>query len=443
MKKILFIVLSVMFCLNVAAQMEAVDSMLTIQTQDACISVAQNIAEAGSIEKARRIGRYKLFEAVATKIREDVPEERITSNIHEINVNRGGMSILFLYVNKGDLTKVDTPQQPETAEANTPQQTETAFTSPSAGIASDVKFHFSSESQVSAPKEAMEENISRLLTAINNAYADESETVDTKGIMMTADCRESLLRGWKHKPYYITNASNVHQCLHASENMTVRDIPVYSKNDENHARNISIAFNKGGEIECVRFAADLASYEKIMQSGGKEITDAVDAARRTSILSFVENYRNYYNNMDLDKIEQVLAEDAIIITGSVIKTMKRVKGDKNQVKLSTTVKYDQKKKDEYIASLRGLFAKNKQINVLFDEIKVIQDPRKKDYYGVTLKQRWDSQSKAGGHYSDEGYVFLLWDFKNPEQPQIHIRTWQPSEIIHKEEDILGLNSFKY
>ena len=32
---------------------------------------------------------------------------------------------------------------------------------------------------------------------------------------------------------------------------------------------------------------------------------------------------------------------------------------------------------------------------------------------------------GGIPYSDDGYLFMLWDFRDDSMPQIHVRTWQP------------------
>lgn len=446
MKKLIVVILSIVFSINAFAQATA-KSMEVIQSQEDNIHVSVDIAEYGSDARARRIGKHRICQAVVEQIDEDVSEELIEKNINELKVDIGGKPYLLLYVSKSALKKVAAPQSAPAAQ--TPAAVTPAAAPSDAVVATPsvpsryVAFHFTDDSYSKFNKATMEANISKLLCAINQAYINNSDAVNTQGINMTDACRQSILDGWKHKPYYCTSTENVKRCLYASENMTVRDIPVYSRNDDNPQRNISIAFNKQGQIECVRFAADIASYDKIMRQGGKEITDAYDAACRTSILSFVENYRNYYINMDIDNIEKVFAEDAIIITGSMMKTVIREKGDKNKLKVENKVKYNYKNKEEYIKSLRGVFAKNKEINVIFDDIDVVQDYNNQHIYGVTLKQHWDSKSKAGGHYKDDGLVFLLWDFSDPEQPQIHVRTWQPMEAIKREEDKLGLNSFKY
>ncbi|MCI6830321.1 MAG: hypothetical protein MR924_13905, partial [Prevotella sp.] len=53
-----------------------------------------------------------------------------------------------------------------------------------------------------------------------------------------------------------------------------------------------------------------------------------------------------------------------------------------------------------------------------------QSTKDKTMYGVRLHQSWKSST-----YSDEGYLFLLWEFpEDGSDPIIHVRTWQP-EIV--------------
>ena len=67
-----------------------------------------------------------------------------------------------------------------------------------------------------------------------------------------------------------------------------------------------------------------------------------------------------------------------------------------------------------------MFANNQRLKVKFDDYRVVRHPAEPDYYGVTLKQDWHSDS-----YSDQGSVFLLWDFTDEDHPKIHVRTWEP------------------
>ena len=206
---------------------------------------------------------------------------------------------------------------------------------------------------------------------------------------------------------------------------------------------MSINFNAAGQITGVRFAAEKTTYDKIMRSsGGQAVTDE---ARRRTILGFVENYRNYYIEMNLDAIKQIFDDNALIITGRVIKVANKNKGDNNKMSVSKQTTYRKQNKAEYMQSLQTLFKNTACIQLEFDYdgVSVVQDKSKPYIYGVTLKQYWNSKNKAGKHYSDEGYLFLVWDFSDEENPKIHVRTWQPLESVSDESQIMNLNSIRY
>ena len=92
-------------------------------------------------------------------------------------------------------------------------------------------------------------------------------------------------------------------------------------------------------------------------------------------------------------------------------------------------------KQQYLAQLRNVFAKQGYINVKFDDIKVVRHGANPNFYGVTLIQHYNSST-----YSDEGILFLVWDFTNPDEPRIEVRTWQPMATDDK--DVFTLNNFK-
>ena len=63
-----------------------------------------------------------------------------------------------------------------------------------------------------------------------------------------------------------------------------------------------------------------------------------------------------------------------------------------------------------------------------------------EIYGVTFKQHWNTT-----RYSDVGYVFLLIDFQDEENPIIHVRTWQPEKYANgkklERDKVFGLGTF--
>lgn len=127
-------------------------------------------------------------------------------------------------------------------------------------------------------------------------------------------------------------------------------------------------------------------------------------------------------------MEKVFSEDALIVTGKV---MKRVDCEIPKPK----VEYTTMGKQQYLANLRRVFARNSYINVHFDGISLRRHASKPNFYGVTLVQRWSSTT-----YSDEGIVFIIWDFSDEERPKILVRTWQPMEVDDNE--VFKLKDFK-
>ena len=142
-----------------------------------------------------------------------------------------------------------------------------------------------------------------------------------------------------------------------------------------------------------------------------------DSAFREVILHYTECLRTAYEVKDIDFINQAFSDDALIIVGKMIRQQTESGGYLS----SSQVEYNLRSKKQYLQQLQKVFAANENIRLSFSQQKVVQHPTKQGFYGVTLKQGYRSNT-----YSDEGYLFLLWDFRHPEQPQIHVRTWQPA-----------------
>lgn len=82
--------------------------------------------------------------------------------------------------------------------------------------------------------------------------------------------------------------------------------------------------------------------------------------------------------------------------------------------------YNIKSKRQYLDRLKQVFQANRTINVQFSDFHIMRHPTLKGIYGVSLRQGYQSDL-----YSDDGYLFLLWDFRDETAPKIHVRTWQP------------------
>lgn len=173
-----------------------------------------------------------------------------------------------------------------------------------------------------------------------------------------------------------------------------------------------------------------AEAAKVM-SGKLEVKDADN---RKMILNYCEHFRTSYTTKDLDFLRQVFSDQALIIVGNVVRTA----NEKNQstVDGDEKVTLSMKTKKEYLERLEKVFAANKKIDVRFSDFRIMRHPTMEGIYGVSMKQIYTSDI-----YSDNGYLFLLWDFRDKTMPLIHVRTWQPASAINGEKEIIGIKDF--
>jgi hypothetical protein len=188
------------------------------------------------------------------------------------------------------------------------------------------------------------------------------------------------------------------------------------------SRELAISFAPDGLITGVNMTMENNSYQDIINNG----MDVTDTRRRLEILKFVEDFRSYYDEKDLEALRNIYSEDALIITGKVVQ--RRNLGS-DQARMKPEIEYSKLNKEQYMSRLATTFRNNKFIKVKFDDITVRRHRAKEGFYAVTLRQDWQSSN-----YSDNGYVFLLWEFKEGSSPVVHVRTWQPEMVGNRKLD---------
>ncbi len=287
--------------------------------------------------------------------------------------------------------------------------------------AQSIKVTISSGLTDAALRQRIETNIATLLNEVNEACAQE-RPLRLDGCNIAAGGRRSLERLWENLHFMCEDDDIVERCITSSEGYVVRNIyirvnPMVADYDEESERALTIRLTRDGQIGSVVMAASDQLYDKLVRHG----VDVLDFARRQTILGFVENYRSHYDEKDINALQQIFDDDALIVTGTVV--MKRdYQGDRPH--LRPDVVYKEQNKTAYLNNLKQVFRNNKYIKVSFSDIEVMRHPRNPDYYGVTLRQKWESE-----RYSDDGWVFLLWEFREGQDPVIHVRTWQDEKII--------------
>ena len=167
---------------------------------------------------------------------------------------------------------------------------------------------------------------------------------------------------------------------------------------------------------------------KIMQGKLAE----TDAKRRHTILNYCEHFRTAYTTKDIDFLRQVFSDKALIIVGNVVKPI----ANDGKCQAENRVTFAIHSKRDYLNRLAKVFAANQKIDVRFSGFRIMRHPTMDGIYGVTLRQQYKSD-----RYSDDGYLFLLWDFRDKSMPLIHVRTWQPAGTVHTGNDVINIQDF--
>jgi hypothetical protein len=283
----------------------------------------------------------------------------------------------------------------------------------------------------------IEDNATRLLTEINSAYSEKRNLqIDRTIISPTAVA--SLLAIWEMSMFKCEKEEIIEKAINKKGGFEIRNIPIYIKEaseGENQEESVLI-FNNEGIIDNFYISIGTNRVNEILG----ESSNVTDFRRRQIVLDFVENFRTAYNRRDEKFIQQVFSDDALIITGSVIKT-KPQSTDMLTANLSNDqIRYTRLSKTEYLNGLKRVFKNNQYINIRFDSLEVMKHKKYPEIYGVTFKQHWNTT-----RYSDVGYVFLLIDFQDEENPIIHVRTWQPEKYANgkklERDKVFGLGTF--
>ena len=302
-------------------------------------------------------------------------------------------------------------------------------------LAQPVYFSFSDGIDNPALKTKMEREVSMMLTEINAAQrAGRNLNFAAMG-HLGYHVQQSMASLWENTPFVCIDDEIVEHCITTGTGYQVRNIPLMMKPvgeewavDDEYQEAV-ISFDRQGNVESFYFTISMNLYMNVVKTN----IELSDLRRRQMILNYVEQFRTSYNQKDLHFLNQVFSDDALIITGKVI-TQKHPEGFVTQ-----KIRYNKQNKQQYLNNLKRVFKVTKYIHVSFDDIEVMRHPTNPNIYGVTLHQGWTSNT-----YHDEGYVFLLWDFRNEDAPEIHVRTWQPDRYAGKplpRDEVFSLSDF--
>ncbi|MBO7197755.1 MAG: hypothetical protein J6V28_03055 [Tidjanibacter sp.] len=200
-----------------------------------------------------------------------------------------------------------------------------------------------------------------------------------------------------------------------AEGIYCRSIPMQFSfpGNKKFVENVVFEFDGSGKISSLQFGLERTSLEGITSK--KQWSDGA----KMVIINFLENYKTAFALERLDYLQSVFSEDALIITGRVV----RPTTIENQINLQNRqyIEYNRQTKEEYMGNLKRNFAANEYINLRFSTLRVSKMNRgDKQIYFLEVKQDYYSSN-----YGDTGYLTLLFDVEDYRKPIIHVRTWQP------------------
>ncbi|MDP8269110.1 MAG: hypothetical protein P9L97_10310 [Candidatus Tenebribacter davisii] len=254
-------------------------------------------------------------------------------------------------------------------------------------------------------------NLYKFFMILENEYLDD-ETIFTdkkiiKRIKQVIDCNHTKLLDYPQK-VQINKTDTGWEARQFGMSVSCEGFPTRNE-------TVVIDFDDTGKIYNFGYTINPALHKLFEEQG----TAVGDWDYRQIAIKFLENYKTSYTTKNIEDVETLYSDDAIIITGKVVK---RTKLDKE---ISTDfsdeeIIYFKKTKQEHIASQKEVFQKNRFVWLQFDTFTINVAPID-SVYGVSMKQNYYSST-----YKDEGYLFLLIDFRG-DDPLIHVRNWQPGE----------------
>ncbi len=178
--------------------------------------------------------------------------------------------------------------------------------------------------------------------------------------------------------------------------------------------DVVFTFTPDGKIDNLAFALDESATTDVLTKG------AWPENARMSIIEFLENYKTAFALERLDYIRTIFDDNAVIITGKIVKPKLDGIPENNRLQLSQNVIKTRYTKEQYIKHLEQSFASKEFINIRFSNNDIIKAGKGGEIYGIQIKQDYYSDN-----YGDTGYLFLLVDINSPTEPIIKVRTWQP------------------
>ena len=161
----------------------------------------------------------------------------------------------------------------------------------------------------------IQQTLTGLLTEFNNANARDM-SLDLSKFNIDAPTKKTIEMLWRNSHFRCEETEVVEPALklYTGDEYEIRNIPLIFTNLNNEYHEVAITFDLSGKITSFHISLPQNIYADIMRTNN-EVTDL---RRRQIVLDYVEHFRTAYNTKDIDFMEKVFSDDALIIVGRVI-----------------------------------------------------------------------------------------------------------------------------
>ncbi len=356
--------------------------------------------------------------------------EIVTDKIPVADVNRLNIEYEFMQDANSDLEIKDvlsvlTPKQFAQAEkrrgTNTNNAEDSIVEEEVADNPSSVGMHLEvDKSQIVEESDLYVDRIEKVIKAIQSMrYSDVHDLFTFEGREMF----EELCRYGKAR---IKGADLRYMKSTTGEGAIVRGLQMtfdFKKGTKRRfMEDVVFSFNGDGLIDNVAFGLGQAVENEILGKKGSKWTNEM----KEQLMGFLESYKTAYCLKRLEYLKTIFSDDAVIIVGN---SVKRSQSNPMNEGVATFVnaedfEYSRQDKKTYMERLGQVFKKNEFINIQFTEsdIQWVEKYPEKSMFAVDLRQEYNST-----HYGDKGWLFLLVDLTNEDEPLILTRAFDQNK----------------
>lgn len=247
--------------------------------------------------------------------------------------------------------------------------------------------------------EVLQEHTADVLEAINHHYKEDEwywpeELAGDPGTLEL----EMLL---EDEGYYHILEKNQTYVSQTGSIFSIGELVLYRRfNELIEVHELVLFFDEDGtfvDAEKISATNSVAPFVMQQEPAEEEISREIKA--------LVEEFRQAYNNRNLDAVGNLLHPDARVIAAVQLPDGRTF--------------YRRNITPEYVQTLQSIFDDNPEVHLRFEEIEVLAHPFVSHLYGVHLKQYWDATN-----YSDEGNLFIIVDMQQSGQSGVQVRSWK-------------------